>query len=476
MGVAAVVEAQGSARVSTQGAGLEKSALDYVREAPFAMSLPAMPVLRHATFLVTDFGAIGDGQTLNTAAFAKAIAACSKAGGGRVVVPPGLWLTGPIQLQSNVNLEVQRGALVQFSRDKALYPALPAGSPWGGGNPTPLLYAYMAHDIAVTGGGILDGGGDAWRPVKKEKVTDAQWRALTASGGTLSNKESVWWPGNEARDYRPFMVQLVNCAKILLQDVTLRNAPKFVVYPSKCTDLSMTGVNVFNEYYAQNGDGIDISASRGVLLYRCNVSVGDDGICMKSSGDYTQTPDSASLENVVIAACNVYHAHGGFVIGSNTDGGMRRIYVTDCNYVGTDIGIRVKSNAGRGGLVREVYIDRIFMTDIVHEAISFNTYYEDAPAGSDPNKRSEPKPGKTPIFTDFHIRNVYCRGAGQAIALTGLPGTPVSHIYFDRVRISATTGLTTRDARDIELKGVSITADHGSPYQPEHTDDIRVME
>lgn len=458
------------------GYAQEKSALDYVREAPFAMSLPAEPELPQGTYVVTDFGAIGDGQTLNTAAFARAIAACTRAGGGKVVVPPGLWLTGPIQLQSNVDLDIQRGALVQFSRDKTLYPVLPAGSPWGAGNPTPLLYGFMVHDIAITGGGILDGGGEAWRPVKKEKVTEAQWRALTASGGTLSNKESVWWPGNEAKDYRPFMVDLVNCAKVLLKDVTLRNSPKFVVYPNKCTDLSMIGVNVFNEYAAQNGDGIDISACKGVLIYRCNVSAGDDGICMKSSGDYTRSPDSAALENVVIAACHVYHAHGGFVIGSNTDGGMRRIYVTDCDYVGTDIGIRVKSNAGRGGLVREVYIDRIFMTDIVHEAISFNTYYEDAPAGSDPNRRNEPKPGKTPIFTDFHISNVYCRGAAQAISLTGLPQTPVNHIYFDHIRISATTGLTTKDARDIALRRVSITTDRGTPYQPEHPDDIRVVE
>jgi DNA sulfur modification protein DndE len=272
------------------------------------------------------------------------------------------------------------------------------------------------------------------------------------------------------------MIDLSGCTRVLFKDVTFRNSPKFVVYPNKCTDLTLDGINVFNEYYAQNGDGIDISACKNVLVYRCNVSAGDDGICMKSSGNWMEAPDSAALENVVIAGCHVYHAHGGFVIGSNTDGGMRRIFVTDCDYVGTDVGIRVKSNAGRGGLVREVYIDKVFMTDIVHEAISFNTYYEDMPAGADPNKRTASKPGKTPIFTGFHIRNVFCRGAGQAIALTGLPDMPVHDIYFDRVRISAVRGLTTRDANHIELKRVSITADQGAALQPEHESDLRVVE
>ena len=362
----------------------DKPASAYLAEAPFPMSMPAAPRIPGHVVQLTDYGAIGDGQTLNTDAFAKAIDACAKAGGGKVVVPPGLWLTGPIRLLSNIDLEVQAGALIQFTRDKTQYPATPQG-------PTPLLSGLDLHDVAVTGGGVLDGGGDAWRPVKREKVTDAQWKALLGQGGTLSSKESVWWPGNEARDYRPYMVYLVSCTRVLLENVTFRNSPKFVVYPNKCADLFLNGINVFNEYYAQNGDGIDISACRNVLLYRCNVSAGDDGICMKSSGDYTHQPDSAALANVVIAACHVYHAHGGFVIGSNTDGGMRRIYVADCSYVGTDVGIRVKSNAGRGGLVREVYVDRVFMTDIVHEAISFNTYYEDAPVGSDPNKRSAPK-------------------------------------------------------------------------------------
>lgn len=443
----------------------------YIKEAPFPMPGVQRPSIPSGIFIITDFGAIGDGQTPNTTAFSKAIAACVKAGGGKVVVPPGLWLTGPIQLQSHVDLEVQRGALIQFTKDHSQYPVLKAG-----GGPTPPLYGFDLQDVSVTGEGILDGGGDSWRPVKKQKVTEEMWKNLLASGGTLSNNGSVWWPGNEAKDFRPYMVYLVNCSRVLIQGVTLRNSPKFVLYPNHCTDLTIERANVFNEYYAQNGDGIDISACKNVLIYDCNVSVGDDGICMKSGGDYTSAPDSANLENVVIAGCNVFHAHGGFVIGSNTDGGMRKIYVADCNYVGTDVGIRVKSNAGRGGLVREIYINRVFMTDIVNEAVSFNTYYEDTPAGSDPNKKSKAQPGKTPIFTDFHISNVYCRGAAKAISIIGLPGTPVNSIYFNRVRITANEGLTTKDARDIELKQVRITAASGEAYQPEHAEDIRVTE
>ena len=411
-------------------------------------------------FNIADYGAVGDGRTLNTEAIAKAIAACAQAGGGEVIIPPGLWVTGPIRMVSHMNLVIERGALVQFTRDLSQYPM--------GAYP---VYAHDLEDVAITGSGIMDGGGDAWRPVKQEKTTEAQWKELLAKGGTLTDKGKIWWPPGTSKDsQRPYMIYFDHCQRVLLQGVTFRNSPKFVIYPTHCRDLTLRDVNVFNEWWAQNGDGIDISASTNVLLYRCNVSAGDDGICLKSSG--TDTP---LVQNVVIAACNVYHAHGGFVIGSNTDGGIRNVYVADCNYVGTDVGIRVKSNAGRGGLVRDIYIDRIFMSDIAHDAISFDTYYEDSPAGSDPNKRTAPIPGKTPVFTDFHISHVYCLGAAKAISLTGLPQSPVRRIFFDHVVITAGEGLTTKDANEIELKDVTLHT-NGLAFQLEHPQDIRILD
>ncbi|MFI5133012.1 MAG: glycoside hydrolase family 28 protein, partial [Chitinophagales bacterium] len=240
-----------------------------------------------------------------------------------------------------------------------------------------------------------------------------------------------------------------------------------------CTNLTIRNVQVNNEIWAQNGDGIDISASKGVIIYNCTVNAGDDGICMKSSGN--KGPDNFELENILIANCIVYKAHGGFVIGSNTDGGMRNIFVTNCNYIGTDIGIRVKSNAGRGGLVKDIYIQDIFMKDIVNEAISYDAYYEDMPAGKTIDSVRTVVRDKTPIFRDFHISNIICNGAKTAIAMTGLPEMRVQKIFFENMTITADEGVRTNAVADIELKNVRIIPVKGSVYTLNNSSGIHII-
>jgi polygalacturonase len=236
----------------------------------------------------------------------------------------------------------------------------------------------------------------------------------------------------------------------------------------------MRYATIFNEYSAQNGDGIDISACKNIVIYKCNVSVGDDGICMKSSSGKNDK-GNANLENIIVAGCNVYHAHGGFVIGSNTDGGMHNIFVSDCNFVGTDVGIRVKSNAGRGGLVKDIFINNIFMHDIVNEAILFDTYYEDVPAGTTKTTSTALR-DKTPDFRDFHISNVYCNGAKTAISITGLPEMPVHKIYFSNITISAQNGFIATDAADLDLKKVKIITPGDPVYTLNNVKNINISE
>ncbi len=431
----------------------------YVSHAAFPMVSPAAPQIPAHDFLITDYGAIGDGQTLNTLSIEKAFRACAAAGGGRVVVPAGLWLTGPIALQSHTEFRLERGALVLFTRDHGQYPLIrrPGSNNYIVASP---MYGFDLEDIAITGEGIMDGGGDSWRPVKKIKTTAAQWKTLLGSGGAVSHDGEVWWPSPEAMNgdhLRPYMLYLVNCRNILLKDATIRNSPKFVFYPNACTNLVMDHVNIFNEWWAQNGDGIDISGCKNVVIYQCTVSAGDDGICMKSSGGNRQdTAGPAALENIIVAGCTVYHAHGGFVIGSNTDGGMHNISVSDCSFIGTDVGLRFKSNMGRGGLVHDIFIQDIVMRDITTDAILFDTYYEDAPAGSvkDPNK-AKPQ-DKTPEFRDFHISRIYCNGAHTAVSITGLPRMPVSRIFFDSLLISADRGLVATQAKGIDWHAVKL--------------------
>jgi DNA sulfur modification protein DndE len=450
----------------------------YLQNTPFKMPAVAVPTFPDKSFSIKDFGGVGDGQTINTTAFAKAIETCSKAGGGKVVVPAGLWLTGPIQLQSNINLVVERGALIQFTGDRTQYPIIQMDGSNSYVVASPI-YGSKLKNVAITGEGIIDGAGENWRPLKKSKATEAQWKEFNKTG-VISKDGQIWWPSKEAlegeeflkqlkkdkpnataedylpaRDFmRPKMVVINNSDKILIEGVTIRNSPNFIFNPSNCTNITLRSANFFNEWWAQNGDAIDISACRNVLIYKCNVSAGDDGICMKSSN--AKSPDEARLENVVIAGCTVYHGHGGFVIGSNTDGGMNNIYVTDCNFIGTDIGIRVKSNAGRGGLVHNIFIRNIFMSDIVNEAVLFDTYYEDVTAGKNAKDVKTIVADKVPQFQDFYISNVFCRGAKTAISITGLPQMPVQKIHFDNVVISADKGYESKDAKDIDFKNVRL--------------------
>ncbi len=460
----------------------EKQIAEYISQAPFKMQMVVLPKFADKIFLITDYGAVNDGKTLNTTAFAKAIDACNASGGGKVLVPQGIWLTGPIELKSNVDLHVERGATIQFTKDHTQYPMINAGKSSKNFVTASPIYGYDLENIAITGDGTIDGAGESWRPVKKEKTTAGEWSEL-AKTGVLSKDGKLWWPTLEAmngeeylkkiknakptaedylpaRDFlRPYMLYLVNCKKILIQGVVLKNSPKFVFYPNHCSNLTMNHVNVFNEWWAQNGDGIDISACKNIVIYKCTVSAGDDGICMKSSG--SKGDGKAELENVVVAGCTVFRAHGGFVIGSNTDGGMRNIYVTDCNFIGTDCGIRVKSNAGRGGLVKDIYIDNITMKNIRNEAVVFTTYYEDVPAGKDAKDVTRTVKDKIPEFTAFYISNIKCDGAQTAISITGLPEMPAHHLYFSNVSISAKKGFSSVDAADIDLKNVKIITAKG---------------
>jgi polygalacturonase len=493
----------GSGSVRAQSADAGKNAGNdagkdiswYIHHAPFSMPDIVQPSFPDRSFHLPAYGATGDGRTLNTLAFAKAIQACSAAGGGQVVVPAGHWLTGPIELLSHVELHLEQGAEILFTKDHNQYPFIQGHG--GSVSVTPPVYGHDLEDVAITGEGLLDGAGETWRPVKKGKTTETQWRDLLASGGVLSTDGQIWWPTREARDgesflkdlkkknpqasgddylrardfLRPVMVNLVNCHHVLIRGVTIRNSPKFVFYPNNCTDLTMDHVNIYNDWWAQNGDGIDISACKKVVIYKCTVNAGDDGICMKSSG---ARPGGAALEDIVIAGCTVLRAHGGFVVGSNTDGGMHNIFVSDCTFSGTDVGLRFKSNMGRGGLVNNIFIRDITMRNIVNEAVLFDTYYEDQPAGTtkDPNK---PKPeDKTPEFRDFHISHITCNGARTAISITGLPQMPVSKISFDSMEIHSIKGLIATQAKEIDLHDVKLITGQEPVYQADKTAEIRV--
>lgn len=470
----------------------EKTLKEYLTGLPFVMPEMKEPVFPDRRLSIAEFGAVADGRTVNTAAFAAAIESCASAGGGMVLVPPGTWVTGSIRLRDNVNLHVERGAVVQFSRRLEDFP-LVAG--YDGKSSkfqvTPPILGYRLKNIAITGEGVFDGGGEAWRPVKKEKQTPKQWKDLLASGGAVSDDGKIWWPSRaalEGEDYlkgldrskkataedyrkageflRPNMVHLVQCDGILIDGPTFSNSPRFHVYPVQSENIIVRNCEIITPWYAQNGDGLDFNACRNVVVYNVTVDAGDDGICIKPGRIASKQSPGPACENIVIADCIVYHGHGGVVIGSESFGGARNISVKNCTFIGTDVGLRFKSTRGKGGLIERVFIDGIQMRNIGKEAVLFDMLYGDGEPEAQASqggagKSAEPVDQQTPQFRDFTITNVTCTGADRAILINGLREMPVRNIRMEGLRIAAAKGVLLIDADSVTISGSNIDVTTG---------------
>jgi hypothetical protein len=414
-------------------------------------------------------GGTADGKTLNTEAIAKAISSLAQKGGGKLVIPPGIWLTGPIRLQSNIQLHLEEGALVQFTSDFKQYPEVTFDVK--GEKETRLmspLYGDNLQNVAITGRGVFDGAGDAWRPVKRFKMTARQWKALQASGGVTEESGDIWWPSEEARkDRRPVLLKLVNCSKVLLEGVTFQNSPMWNLNPTLCEDVTIRDVTVRNPWYSQNGDGLDLEHCRNVVVRGSRFDVGDDAICLKSGANEKGRRIGAPTENVLVEDCIVYHGHGGVTIGSEMSGGVRNIRVNNCLFMGTDIGLRFKSQRGRGGVVEKIYISNVRMTDIPADAIGFNLYYSGQAPLDDKGDlttgevKAVAASEETPQFRDIYFEDIVCRGARSAVVLQGLPELPIRGIHLKNISITAERGMACMDAENITCENVEILNSKG---------------
>lgn len=452
------------------------------------VSEPAFPDL---TVSISDFGAVGDGQNLNTSAITSAINDVAAKGGGKVLIPRGLWLTGPIILKNNINLHIEEGALVIFSSDKNLYPLIETS--FEGNNTVRCASPISGKDlenIAITGKGIFDGTGGVWRAVKKDKMAEPQWKSLIKSGGVVSDDGKVWYPSRsyqegqnmsemnvptqltkmedfvKIKDFlRPVMVSLINCKKVLIDGPSFQNSPAWCLHPLMCEDLIIRNVTVKNPWYSQNGDGLDIESCKNTLVYDSNFDVGDDAICIKSGKDEDGRKRARATENLVIRNCIVYHGHGGVTIGSEMSGGVENVSVSSCTFIGTDVGLRFKSNRGRGGVVKNLYFSDINMINIPTQAVSFNMYYagmsvpEMLAEGSNVKKAAGDIPAvtvETPQFKNISMKNITCKGALQAIYLEGLPELNLENITLENIDIEADNGLECHDVNGLTINGLKL--------------------
>jgi len=435
----------------------------YYRDLPVEVkkvSTFSVPDLRVS---ISDFGGVGDGVTLNTEAFAKAIHHLSEAGGGHLVVPHGVWLTGPIELESNIDLHIERNAVVYFSPDKTLY----ADPNPKASRALPCIRAIRCRNICITGEGTIDGNGAQWRPVKRSKVSDTEWKRFKAMGGIERQEGSLWYPWNLKSGYadiaatpekqesrRNDIFRVNHCENIFLSGVTFQNSPKFHVHPFNSRNVIIDGITVRCPWNAQNGDAIDLSDCHQALIVNSIVDAGDDGLCMKS-GDYKKDALVNGCEDILIQDNIVYHAHGGFVIGSEDICGMHRIVVRNCTFSGTDTGLRFKSAIGRGGKTGDIFISNIMMTDIADQAIVFECNYANRPAGAK-ESASNAAPAKVenvPEFTDIHISDIICRGAKVGIAASGIEGFNCVHdITIDNSTIVYTSKPSEIDEKTAHLQ------------------------
>ena len=393
----------------------------YYQNLPVPMNEPMLPTIPEYTVQLTDFGGVGDGVTDNTEAFTKAISALNKKGGGHLVVTAGIFVTGPIVLKDRIDLHLERNAMILLTPDREKH--------LKNGKAQPGISASKRSDISITGQGIIDGNGEWWRGVKRSKVSDTEWNAYKRMGGTITPKGDLWYPfdlkafPNVADTYeaqekiRTHLVRFTDCERVLLQGVTLQNSPKFHFVPQRCQDVVIDGLTVRCMWNAQNGDGIDPSQCRNVLIVNNTVDVGDDGICLKG-GAGAAGAKNGPCENILIQDNTVFHAHGGFVIGSEFSGGMVNIVVRNNTFSGTDTGLRFKSAPERGGKTQNIWISDIYMSDIQGEAVVFETSYADRPVGRDDAMAAETE-NFLPNFQDIHIQNVVCRDARVGIKASG---------------------------------------------------------
>ena len=461
----------------------------YTEKLPFQMAEVTAPVIPDYQVNVKDFGGVGDGIKLNTEAFAKAIDALSQKGGGKLVVPQGVWHTGPIVLKSNIELHLNADAVILFAADESLYAIIETS--FEGLDTRRLqspLSANGATNIAITGKGVIDGNGQYWRPVKKGKVTESHWKELMAIPGSQEMKPGYWVPsagyakGEQGanmnvpnaktdaewqaikRFLRPVMVSLVNCKNVRLKGVIFQNSPAWNLHPLMCENVIIEDVLVRNPSYAQNGDALDLESCKNALIINSRFDAGDDGICIKSGKDADGRRRGIPCENVVVKGCTVFAGHGGFVVGSEMSGGVKNILVEQCQFLGTDVGLRFKSTRGRGGIVENIFVKNISMTDIKTDAITFNMYYggksvaEMLADGDNPdNVTKMPVNEETPIFRNIDIRNIVCNGAGRAMEFNGLPEMPIDGITLQNITILAKKDAVFTNCQNIKKKNVNIT-------------------
>lgn len=402
------------------------------------------PIFPARSFRITDFGASPGSSEPATLAINKAIELCSSEGGGTVIVPAGTYFSGPIYLKSNVNLHLEKNAVIRFSTRPEDYLPL-VKTRWEGidcYNYSPLIYAYNEHNIAITGEGILDGQADTSNWWKWKGKPEYGWKKgmpsqLDPDGRPRLQKMNEQETGLEFRAFgeggylRPPFIQLYQCTGILLEGFTIRNSPFWLIHPLLSENIMIRKVHA--ESHGPNNDGIDPESCRNVIIRDCFFDTGDDCIAIKSGRDHDGRKWNRISENILITACRMKNGHGGVSIGSEISGGCRNVVVDSCVMDSPELerALRIKTNSLRGGIIENIYFSNIAVGEVKVSVLDIDCQYElkTNVAGNFP-----------PVIRNIFLINITSRKSRYALFLKGIPGFTsldqivINNAWFDGVQ------------------------------------------
>ena len=406
-------------------------AYDGWKQLPEILKRIVPPSFPNRDFPITQYGAKGDGLTDCTEAFRKAIDACVLAGGGRVVVPAGTYVTGAIHLKSNVNLHVGEDAVIRFSSDPAKY--LPVVfTRWEGVecyNYSPFIYAFEQVNIAITGTGVLDGRADstAWwswtgnrrfgwgsgSPNQKPDRTELQEMAEK----DVPVEQRIFGEGHWLR---PNFIQPYRCRNVLIEGITIQNSPMWEIHPVLCTNVTVRGVRVVS--HGPNNDGCDPESCTDVLIENCMFDTGDDCIAIKSGRNADGRRLNTPSQNIVIRGCTMKDGHGGVVIGSEISGGTRNVFAENCvmDSPNLDRVLRIKTNSVRGGAVENVYMRNITVGQVAEAVILIDFFYEEGDSGP-----------HLPVVRHIYVQNVKSQKSRYGVYFRGYERSPIDDVILE---------------------------------------------
>jgi unsaturated rhamnogalacturonyl hydrolase len=396
------------------------------KQVPGILARIKAPVFPARQFPITDFGAAAGGNADCTEAIRKAIGACAQAGGGRVVVPAGEFLTGPIHLKSNVELHLASGATLKFKTDPRAY--LPAVFTRFEGmecyNYSPLVYAHEQENVALTGEGLLDGQADdqnwwAWKGKKQGREgapnqTDARQRLVKMVDQNVPVKERRFGEGSYLR---PSFVEFYRCRNVLIEGVRIRRSPMWELHPTLCTNVIVRSVNILS--HGPNNDGCDPESCRDVLIEGCVFDTGDDCIAIKSGRNNDGRRLGTPSENLIIRRCIMKDGHGGVVIGSEISGGCRNVFAEDCQMDSPNLDrmLRLKSNAVRGGVIENIFMRNVTVGQVADAVLQIDFLYEEGAEGR-----------YKPAARNVVMENISVKRTPRVLNVVGFPGATITGV------------------------------------------------